>query len=120
MFTIEVGQKNRDEKFSFEQLELFHQECMGGKIVISDKKLKIKREPGDKGEMECGCYLLICKRCQRMIAIYKQSGSPGEIIRTAIDRQKREIEAFCVGLLVSGTHGVIEKKKVSVTVCQKN
>jgi hypothetical protein len=31
-YTIEVKKKRKDEKFSYEDLEIFHSECYGGKL----------------------------------------------------------------------------------------
>lgn len=39
MFTIEVEKKEQDEKFSLENLKMFHQECLGGQILYSPSRM---------------------------------------------------------------------------------
>jgi hypothetical protein len=80
MFTIEVEKKKKDEDFSFEDLEMFHQECYGGKIKITQSKLN----NFPKG------YNLICQRCKSEKEI--EISDVIEIIKTAVDKEERELE----------------------------
>jgi len=52
MFTIEVKKRSKDEEFSFEDLEMFHQECYGGRI-------KVKGVEGEEKGVQ-----LVCSRCR--------------------------------------------------------
>lgn len=82
MFTIEVKKKEKDEEFSFEDLEMFHQECYGGKIKVDSCS-----PDGTGGE---GAQLLECERCGESIRVLV-SGHTATIIKTAIDGQERKI-----------------------------
>ena len=76
MFTIEVKKREKDEEFSFEDLEMFHQECGGGKIEVRNR---------DKGWRD-----FICKRCE--VSECKISPENAlKIIQTAIDGKKRRL-----------------------------
>ena len=81
MFTIEVKKKAEDEEFSFKDIEMFHQECMGGKIEITKSDLS----------SDMGGHNLTCKRCgtQKEIEIGDETIN---IIKTVIDGQERKIE----------------------------
>jgi len=78
MFTIEVGKKTKDEEFNFEDLEMFHQECRGGKI-----KQKLDDHAGT-------LWAFTCQRCKdsRIMPAYNAA----EVIQTAIDGRKRKFE----------------------------
>ena len=81
MFTVELGKKIKEDKSSFENLEMLHQECCGGKI----KKLADEILNGFPI-----ATILLCTRCgARSEGIHINSLS--EFFRTAIDGQKREI-----------------------------
>ncbi len=78
---IEVKKKGKDEEFSFDDLELYHQECSGGKVKDNtESTLSFLRG-----------YNLTCQRCkcEREIDIGIESIV---IIKTAIDAEEREIE----------------------------
>jgi hypothetical protein len=73
MFTIEVKKREKDEDFTFKDLEMYHSECYGGKIIVYDDLLTLK-----------------CKRCNQSIHILEE-----EIIflvKTAIDGKEREVK----------------------------
>lgn len=78
MFTIEVKKKEKDEEFSFKDLEMFHQECLGGKI----EQEKSKDTSFPRG--------LTCQRCGGFECV----DQPGvvEIILTSTDGQKRDFK----------------------------
>lgn len=82
MFIIEVKKKGKDGEFSFKDLEMFHQECYGGKIKVESL--------GDRD------WLLTCQRCSQQCELGgkgREDGIP-RIIRTAIDGQEREVSAY--------------------------
>lgn len=80
-FTIEVKKRGKDEEFSFEDLELFHQECFGGEIKITQSEFShIPRG-----------YNLTCQRCKSEREIDIRIEAIG-IIKTAIDGKEREME----------------------------
>ncbi|GAH71597.1 unnamed protein product [marine sediment metagenome] len=54
MFTIDVKEKGKNEEFSFKDLEMFHQECYGGKI---------------KQNYEGPNWRLTCQRCGQWCAV---------------------------------------------------
>ncbi|HEY0089414.1 MAG TPA: hypothetical protein VGB37_11260 [Candidatus Lokiarchaeia archaeon] len=81
-FTIEVRKKEKDEEFEFKELEILHQECYGGKIVVKDFKERIDEESKHP--------LLVCSRCKKEIDIWDYDMI--KIIRTAVDGEKREIK----------------------------
>ena len=70
MFTIEVEKKGKDEEFTLEDLEMYHEECYGGKIEATDEDL------------------LSCKRCGYFEEIDKDIALT--IIKTVIDGQERK------------------------------
>jgi hypothetical protein len=86
-FTIEVKKKEKDEDFKFEDLEMWHQECYGGKIKIEITKEQLS---GDWFTL----YKLTCTRCGREIYLDKNSDSPADIIKTSIDEKERTIKGF--------------------------
>jgi len=87
MFTIEVKKKEKDKKFSFKDLEMFHQECCSGQI-----KLEVTRARANCfSEIPVELYELTCARCGERVWLKKQSRGLSKIIRTAIDERKREI-----------------------------
>lgn len=55
-FNIEVKKRGKDEEFGFEDLEMFHQECYGGKIKVKPE-FSAKRETVNE-------WLLQCERCK--------------------------------------------------------
>ena len=70
MFTIEVKKKGRNEEFSFMNLELFHQECYGGRIKWIGAALE-------------------CKRCRGNIPFSGREEK--KIVLTAIDGKERKL-----------------------------
>jgi hypothetical protein len=99
MFTIEVRKKGKDEEFDFKDLEMFHQECYGGKIEAEDVELPGEYIPGiQRGGVviEKGVTLpefkvrLYCQRCKQGILIETERRI--EIVKTAIDGKERKIE----------------------------
>jgi len=92
-FTIEVEKKGKDEEFGFEDLEMSHKECNGGRVKQSVFHVEIYHCWGD------GYYPareLTCTRCGRTVWIREQSDASAEIITTTIDGQERKIEG-CQG-----------------------
>jgi hypothetical protein len=87
-FTIEVKKKEKDEDFKFEDLEMYHQECYGGKI-----KIEVTEET-TRGRDKYALFKLTCTRCHRTIYLNINSNSPAEIIKTSIDEEEREIRGF--------------------------
>ena len=93
MFTIEVKKRGKDEKFSFEDLEMFHQECYGGKIELESEK---RDEYGHKVEHgvsvpEYDGWNLICPRCEDKAWIFKGEKSL-MIVQTAIDGEEKKLK----------------------------
>ncbi|PJC28959.1 hypothetical protein CO010_00955 [Candidatus Shapirobacteria bacterium CG_4_8_14_3_um_filter_39_11] len=70
MFTIEVKKREKDEEFSFKDLEMFHQECYGGKIKWIGAALE-------------------CKRCRGNIPFSGREEK--KIVLTAIDGEERRL-----------------------------
>jgi hypothetical protein len=87
-FTIGVKKKEKDEDFKFEDLEMYHQECYGGKITIE------VTEKTDSNEDKYALFKLTCTRCHRTMYLDINSNSPAEIIKTSIDGEEREIKGF--------------------------
>jgi len=100
-FTIEVKKKEEDEKFSFMDIEIYHQECYGGRI---DKKKYYQsiREPEDKlktpldiNDRAYNEYVpgweLTCKKCGITLLILADPQGVN-IIKTAIDGKERDIK----------------------------
>lgn len=88
MFTIEVEKKKKDQKFGFEDLEMFHKECLEGKIKIESATTYTIGAP--VGEDNCWC--LTCQRCGAEIEIIKKNNeSIIAVIKTAIDGKERKI-----------------------------
>jgi len=86
MFTIEVKKREKDEKFSFEELEMFHQECCSGRI---------EQEIGSG--FGFGEGILTCKRCEESRRVSVAQNMISKIVQTAIDGQERKItEEVCV------------------------
>ena len=104
MFTIEVKKKEKNEEFTFEDLEMFHGECGGGQI---------KQKPYHTHESEivctglikpyCKCsyssspvvrnfWILTCQRCHISMEIeVEPEFQILEVIATAINGQERHI-----------------------------
>ena len=88
MFTIEVEKKKKDQKFGFEDLVMFHKECLEGKIKIERATTDIIGAP--VGVDNCWC--LACQRCGAEIEIIKKDNkSIIAVIETAIDGKERKI-----------------------------
>ena len=104
MFTIEVRKKEKGEEFDFKDLEMFHQECYGGKIEAEDVELPGEYIPGIQREgleIEKGVTLpefkvrLYCQRCRQGILIETEKRTG--IVKTAIDGEERKISKdLCV------------------------
>ncbi len=77
MFTIEVRKKSKDEEFSFKDLEMFHRECIGGRIKITEDSLFIR---------------LICLRCKTEKILLRDANPSTELIQTVIDGKERKID----------------------------
>ena len=83
MFTIEVGKKERDEEFDFEDVRkkatLTHQECFGGKVKWKDEMVG---------------WIFQCQRCgsQTFVGSCRHNKARETIIKTAIDGQERNLE----------------------------
>lgn len=93
-FTIEVKKKAKDEEFSFEDLEMFHRECCGGKIKVEEYSFC---GGGHRRNGEVFAYAdrgirLICLRCGlRKILDYKNEEAVAGLFKTAVDGQKRKL-----------------------------
>lgn len=86
MFTIEVKKRGKEQEFSLEDLEMFHQECYGGGI---------KQEMGSG--LGFGEGILTCTRCEERRRVLIGQDMVFKIIQTAIDGQERKItEEVCV------------------------
>lgn len=127
-FTIEVKKREREERFGFEDLEMFHQECLGGEIELSLVTARICTIVNDS-EPILNFHQLTCTRCNRKAWVIEQSEAPTEIIKTAIDGQKREIEGYQGELLEDNVGknvitGISDDKRydveVNITVIQKS
>jgi hypothetical protein len=92
-FTIEVKKKEKDEDFKFEDLEMYHQECYGGKIKIEVVEVTEVKSAADEGTPHA-LFKLSCTRCGREIYLDKNSNSPAEVIKTSIDGKEREIDGI--------------------------
>ncbi len=84
MFTIEVEKKEKDEEFGFKDLEMYHKECIGGrikqkpycinKITSSNQHAKdegfgfLKSAEEDGGTIR-NFWGLTCQRCNASIEI---------------------------------------------------
>ena len=80
MFTIEVKKRGKDEKFSFEDLEMFHQECYIGRI---------EQEIGSG--FGFGEGILTCTRCEERRRVLIGQDMVFKIIQTAIDGEERKL-----------------------------
>ena len=78
MFTIEVKKKDKDEGFTFKDLEMLHQECHGGTLV--------KLQATALGEYDT--YKLSCRRCGASIRIHQDTITG--TIATSIDGKERK------------------------------
>lgn len=78
-FTIEAKKRGKDKDFSFENLEMSHQECYGGKITLEE----IERKE------DALSVRLTCSRCgvRRIIA----GNDILKVVQTAIDGEERII-----------------------------
>lgn len=76
-FTIEVQKREKDEKFGFGDLEMFHQECQGGKII---------QESTNYASWNCECT-----RCGQDISLGIHNNDTVRLINTAIDGEERKI-----------------------------
>ena len=82
-FIIEIEKRDADDRdLSFDNLEMFHQNCLGGKIVYYTHE-------GYQDHQQC----FRCERCHSDIIIdsRKIRDWKKEMILTAIDGKKREI-----------------------------
>ena len=78
VFSIEVNKKRKRDEFTFEELEMFHGDCYGGRI----------EKDFDKKERS---WSLTCSRCGQSIRVFTE-GQTSEIIRTAIDGKERILD----------------------------
>ncbi|XOB46751.1 MAG: hypothetical protein ACKKMV_01005 [Candidatus Nealsonbacteria bacterium] len=87
-FTIEVEKKEKDEEFSFEDLNIYHGECKG-KLKVSEINGKIKKEwPYYNKES----YLeLACHKCKTRIWVRMKENLQTKILNTAINDTKEYI-----------------------------
>lgn len=76
-FTIEVLEKRQDDDFVFADLEMFHQECAGGKI---------------KSENGAGQWVLRCHRCNVWTTVRASERGTAAIVKTALDSERCPIE----------------------------
>jgi hypothetical protein len=92
--TIEVKKQEKDEEFKFEDLEMYHGDCYGGriKIEVTEKREVFGQTSGRRKWLTF--YKLTCTRCGREIYLKKNSNSPADIIKTSIDEEERTIEGF--------------------------
>lgn len=89
MFTIEVEKKKKDQKFGFENLEMFHKECLEGNIKIESATTYTIGAPVS---VDDNCWCLTCQRCGAEIEIIKKDNkSIIAVIKTAIDGKERKI-----------------------------
>ena len=106
MFTIEVGKKGKDEEFDFEDLEMYHKECMGGRIKQEPysverelanfyhvfnyfKRIKSKEE--ERGIVR-NFWKLTCQRCAASIEIeIEPEFQATQVIAIAIGGEERKI-----------------------------
>jgi len=72
-FRIEVKKRDQNENFAFVDLELFHLDCFGGKILRQSRSQN--------------SWTLRCERCNCQYEI--SHASVADVIKTAIDGQKR-------------------------------
>jgi hypothetical protein len=82
-FIVEVTRRKADDpELSFNNLEMFHQNCFGGKIVYYTRE-------GMRDHQQC----LKCERCDSGVIVDRDKlwDWKKEIILTAIDGKKREI-----------------------------
>jgi len=114
MFTIEVKKKEKDEKFSFEGLKMFHQECLGGEIEVNTYSFLIDDEQHE-------VYALTCNRCGKTIYLLVDSKLPSEIIKTAIDGQKRKSEGISARDWDEDYIGIDStKRKIDIKIVRKS
>ena len=101
-FTIEVKKKEKDEEFSFKDLEMFHQECCGGKIRkkqyyhgigrLSEDKLENPLDINDSAyDNFVPGWELTCQKCG-VIKLILADPQGINIIKTAIDGEERNIK----------------------------
>lgn len=133
-FTIEVKKKREDEEFGFVNLEMFHQDCGGGKLLRGSMMGRFYTGYINQPFMEF--YELTCTRCEKRFWIIKQSQAPLDIIKTAIDGQQRKVEGYQGTLIPTSLHtngidgklygseitGIDDPKnvKVNIVVIQKS
>lgn len=124
MFTIEVKQRGKDEEFHFRKLELFHQECYGGRIFTDSlgTRIDVEGEGETKTSIsELPVFELTCSRCKRTMWILEQSEAPAEVIKTAIDGQERKISGY-QGIIVAiypTTSSRVIGVQIEATIIQK-
>ena len=87
MFTIEVEKRKKDESFGFEDLKMFHQECLGGKIKTQTEEAPLWLELAKGVEK---LQVLTCQRCKAKIEIGEGIHTI-EIIKTSIDGKERKL-----------------------------
>ena len=85
MFTIEVKKKRKEEEFNHEDLEMFHGECYGGKLVWTGRGFK---------------NLLSCERCGDS-SCGMETEDIMKIVKTAIDGEERKLGENIVVVQVS-------------------
>ena len=78
VFSIEVKRMKKQDEFSFEELDMFHGDCYGGRI---------EKEFDKEGRS----WSLTCSRCGQSIKVFTE-GQTSEIIRTAIDGKERILD----------------------------
>ena len=115
MFTIEVEPKGKDQEFSFRHLEMYHKECYGGKINIISTTEDFGHP--NTGFEDLDFYKLTCTRCGLKTIIKEQSEVPSQIIKTAIDGQKRDVNGF---KLQEKSHDIGPSDAVDITLIRKS
>lgn len=88
-FTIQVKKRTVGEDFTFSDLVLLHEECVGGRINTKF----------DDGYMY---WKLTCSRCNMRVDVDVAEEGTVAIVKTAIDGKRRELKVS-----VQGTAGVI-------------
>ena len=119
MFTIEVKKKEKDEKFSFEDLEFVHQDCLGGEIKIGFMEGYVY--PGPTFPTSKKFYELSCSKCGRIVWILQQSEAPIKIIKTAVDGQNRKLDGYQGTLARGEIKGISDDadNEIEITVVQE-
>ncbi len=79
-FVIEVGKKDKDDDFTFSDLQMFHPECYGGSLEYQEYLDSYGLVPS-----------LTCRRCGWRISTAGSGETNLPIVKTAVDGQKREV-----------------------------